>query len=123
VRKIATAILLLVLAGQAFDQGFFYLGYYMNRTVYLKNCVNKMRPQMHCNGKCLLMKKIEEQEKKERQQFPEMKMAAKSEIISSKSFYPATVLLMLAETKMEYLVHTIGAPVDQSAFIFHPPSA
>ena len=78
---------------------------------------------MHCNGKCLLMKKIEEQEKKERQQFPEMKMAAKSEIISSKSFYPTTFPMKLAETKKDYFIHTIGSPIDRSALIFHPPAA
>ncbi|WP_345229696.1 hypothetical protein [Olivibacter ginsenosidimutans] len=32
---------------------------------YLAKCINKDRPQLHCNGQCVLMKKIRESEERE----------------------------------------------------------
>ena len=32
---------------------------------YIAACINKDRPELHCNGQCVLMKKIEEKEKKD----------------------------------------------------------
>ena len=32
---------------------------------YIAQCINKDKPQMHCNGQCLLMKRIREKEKQE----------------------------------------------------------
>ncbi len=30
---------------------------------YIAKCINKDRPELHCNGQCELMKKVREQEK------------------------------------------------------------
>ena len=32
--------------------------YYLNTGNYLENCINKDRPQLHCNGHCQLMTKM-----------------------------------------------------------------
>ena len=74
-------ILSLIFLVQSFNQGFCYLDYILRRADYEKQCINKALPQMHCNGKCQLMKKIMEQEKKEQQQAPEMKYAGKVEVL------------------------------------------
>lgn len=61
--------------------------YYTNTSKYAKNCVNKAKPKMHCNGKCQMMKKLQEEEKKD-QEKPERKGENKGEVIlSSKSFF------------------------------------
>lgn len=87
----------------------------------MKRCENKAKPQMHCNGKCLLMKKIKEQQEKEQGQTPELKLAAKFEIISPRSFFSITPLN--AERKnLTFLIHTIGSPIDRPTSLFHPPS-
>lgn len=110
--------------GQTFSQGFFYLDYAIDRAAYEKKCINKFRPQMHCNGKCQLMKKIEEQEKKEQQQAPQMKLAGKAEVISSRSFFTQYAeLLNTISAKRKYILTNIGHPVDQAASFFHPPDA
>jgi len=41
--------------------------YYTNTSHYAKNCINKSRPKLRCNGKCQMMKKIQKEEKKEKQ--------------------------------------------------------
>jgi len=39
--------------------------YQLNLPEYLAKCINKDKPQIHCNGQCVLMKKIREKEKEE----------------------------------------------------------
>lgn len=77
---------------------------------------------MQCNGKCQLMKKIEEQEKKEQQKAPEMKLAGKVEIIPAKDLHhtissPYTIAIHQYDNADE------GNPLDHVASVFHPPAA
>lgn len=88
----------------------------------MKRCENKARPQLHCNGKCQLMKKILEQEKKEQGQAPELKIAAKTDALSSKSFFPSYVTVVKIERSALFIQYTIGFPVDRSRSLFHPPN-
>lgn len=39
--------------------------YCLNTETYSKNCINKDRPQLNCNGKCQMNKKIAVMEKNE----------------------------------------------------------
>jgi hypothetical protein len=32
--------------------------YYLKMEVYLEKCANKKRPELHCNGQCVLMQKL-----------------------------------------------------------------
>lgn len=107
-------------AGQTFDQGWYYLGYLVEKKEYMKRCENKALPQLHCNGKCQLMKKLQEQQKKEQGAPPELKLAAKAEIAFLKS------QLLLAPQAIQtrgitYLIRTIGYPVNRPSSLFHPP--
>lgn len=88
----------------------------------MRNCENKYRPMLHCDGKCQLMKKIEAQQKKEQEQFPEMKLAAKAEIISSKSSFTLAAPLVCMAVQREYQSGDTGVPVDRSSSFFHPPN-
>lgn len=76
---------------------------------------------MHCNGKCQLMKKIQEQEEKERGLPPELKLAAKAEVISSRSFFLTQCPVVLAPVNTKFFFYTIGSPIDRSFSLFHPP--
>lgn len=121
VHKIAAAILLLAFFGQTFNQGVYYLDYLIDKAEYVKNCVNKARPKMKCNGKCQVMKKIEEQEKKQQEQAPEMKLAGKSEVFSAKNWYTIFTPLYLTEAKHYYPIYHSDSPIDQPSSFFHPP--
>ncbi|MFZ4261571.1 hypothetical protein ACFRAE_05985 [Sphingobacterium sp. HJSM2_6] len=39
------------------------MDYELHLPDYIANCINKDRPELHCNGQCELMKKVREQEK------------------------------------------------------------
>ena len=42
------------------------LDYYANHSAYAKDCENKTRPMMHCNGKCHMIKKMQQEKRKTR---------------------------------------------------------
>jgi hypothetical protein len=121
VKKIASAILLFAFFGQTFNQGFYYISYLINKAEYVKKCENKSRPQMNCNGQCLLMKRIKQQEKNEQGQAPEMKLAAKAEVLSSKSSFLLNTPEVITFANKTYSLFNFGMPIDQPSSYFHPP--
>jgi hypothetical protein len=114
------ACMLLGLLLQTF-QGFAIMGdYYLNTSAYAKNCINKARPQMHCNGKCQMMKKLKQEEKKSAQS-PE-KNTNKNSILSSKSFF-TTLSFLYTGTVIPYISMLPLSPVSRSYPFFHPPGS
>jgi len=122
VQKIAAAILLLAFFGQTFNQGLFFIDYMVDKAAYEKKCINKARPKLQCHGKCQLMKKIEEKEKRERGEAPEMKLANKVEVLSSKSSFLLNAPLATSFNTQTYLLLNTGTPIDQPSSFFHPPN-
>jgi hypothetical protein len=121
VRFLATILLLAAFAAQTFQKSFIVFSYYTNTTAFSKNCENKSKPKLNCNGKCQLQKVINEEEKKD-QQNPERKQENKQEVVSSKSFFASlTVNSSFYYTPQNsYPVVTRLAGHNNS--IFHPPS-
>jgi hypothetical protein len=61
--KWTVPILMLLILITTFTKGFVWLQYQGNKDFISKNlCVNKSRPQLHCKGKCQLMKKMADEE-------------------------------------------------------------
>jgi hypothetical protein len=119
-RKVATLILFLAFAAQTFSQGLTLLHFYINqKTIAARHCENRVRPGLHCNGKCILAKKMKQQEKKE-QQTPGIKLQGKSQVNSSRSFF-TLVLVTGPPTYPAYIVIPDAATIDRSFSIFHPP--
>jgi hypothetical protein len=79
--KQLTAILLIAaFVVQTFSGGLVMLDYYTNTVTFAKNCINKTRPVLHCNGKCQMMKKLKQEESRDKQN-PERKNAGKNEVL------------------------------------------
>src|SRR5262245_61157718 len=67
--------------GQTFSRFFIVMDYQLNKEYIAKNlCVNKEKPKMQCNGKCHMMKKLAQEEKKD-QENPERKSENKFEAV------------------------------------------
>lgn len=60
-----TYILLIALTLQSFNRSIMFMEYQIHLPNYLSQCINKDKPQLQCNGKCVLMQKIKEKEQKE----------------------------------------------------------
>ena len=97
------------------------LDYYANTSAYAKNCVNKARPAMHCKGKCQMMKKIREEEKREAEK-EALKFQYKVEVLSSKSFYTYCLMVPRILINKPAAYETRSYPIDRSVPVFHPPS-
>lgn len=120
-RYITAIFLLAAFAAQTFQQGLIVLGYYTNTASFARNCENKARPMMHCNGKCQMMKKLREEEKKG-EQAPERKLVNNAEVLSSRSYFavlplPVRQLLTPVRSSCVYFL-----PQSDPPCIFHPPA-
>lgn len=120
--KKSIAILILVsFVSQTFGSMLVLANYYTNKAAFIQKCINKAKPQLQCNGKCQMMKKMGEQEKKEKDQL-EKKSALKQLTLSTKSYYYTytftvfTLPVIQIGTETNWLIANIGKS------IFHPPS-
>lgn len=121
VRLLITCILFFSLIAQLFVSSFVVLDYKLNTRDYTRNCENKTRPQMHCNGKCQMVKKMKEQQEKE-----EKRDNAKKEF-ASVLFVDTHAAFLLSPHSFEstlthHAVYTFGSGANFFADIFHPPS-
>ncbi len=110
---------LLTFLVQLFSSQCIRLEYLLNTASFAKNCENKARPTLHCNGKCQMMKKLKEQEKRE-QQLPERKQEQKLELFS---FVEGFIGLDCLEGKLPAFsfYHTEGSLLHISYPFFRPP--
>lgn len=76
---------------------------------------------MHCNGKCQMMKKLKQEENRDKQN-PGRKLDNKEDVLSSRSYY-ATVHFRSTEIKTIYPSSVNGKAVDMPHSFFHPPGA
>ena len=110
--------------GQTFSKNLIEADYYFFSTSsYAKNCENKAKPQMHCNGKCQMIKKIKQEEKKNAQS-PEQNKQTKNEIpLSSRSYFPTIIFSNIQETDHFYIALQISKEIKMPRLVFHPPIA
>lgn len=57
-------MLLAALTLQSFHRSIMTMEYQLHLPDYIAQCINKSRPELHCDGQCVLMKKIAEKEEK-----------------------------------------------------------
>lgn len=115
-----TAILFLTaFASQTFQQAIIVVDYYANTAAYVKSCENKAKPQLRCKGKCQMMMKLQEEEKKSGQ-VPERKLENKNEVVSFKSFYPLLFLVTSVAHSFQPAINT-GKEVKRARQLLRPP--
>jgi hypothetical protein len=119
-RFITCTLLLIAFAIQSFHKGGIVMDYYTNSSAYAKNCVNKAKPVLKCNGTCQMAKKILEQQKKD-EQAPEGKMQNKFQSLWYRTYF-ATLSHHYLMSPLSYNSYSInpGASINRDS-IFHPP--
>jgi hypothetical protein len=122
IKQTIALLLLAAFAISSFSRVFWVADYYVNTAAYSKNCENKAKPKLQCNGKCQMMKKLKQEEQKD-QQVPEQKSGAKFEILSSRSFYQQPTHFFTEPSVVFLSFSTIGTPIDRNIPVFHPPGA
>jgi|SRR6476620_7521776 len=122
IRYISAILLLFAFAVQSFNNVFILISYYANTSSYTKDCVNRYRPQMHCEGKCVMMKKMIEAEKKD-QQSPMPKFEIKNDVFTSENVSTVFVGSPLANSEKLFTVTSNKSLNGFLRSIFHPPAA
>ena len=96
------------------------VNYYLNTDTYAKNCENKAKPILKCNGKCQMTKKILEEHKKD-EQAPERRLENKIQLVWFKSDFASLSAAnnVINNRYTGYLIEQ--QPVVYLGPIFHPP--
>ena len=119
VRRFTGYLLIIVLLSANFSTLFLFAGFELNRDYVAANlCVNRNKPWLHCNGKCYFMRKIKQEQEKEKSQ----------EHQSQKNFFQDALFGQKVETKFYTQVlqeipapnHRINLPVVDLP-IYQPP--
>jgi hypothetical protein len=117
-KQLVAGLLLLCFTTQTFSRAAIVGSYYVNTAGYAKDCINKAKPQLRCNGHCQLMKKLKQEEKKETQD-PERRNS-KTQVLSSKSFFASVqapwLISAAGHAEMNY-----SLPSGYRQDFFHPP--
>jgi len=79
-KQIATFLLLTAFAVQTFNRAVIVINYYTNTAAFAKNCENKAKPMLHCNGRCQMLKKLKQEENKDKQN-PERRNENRNEVL------------------------------------------
>lgn len=67
-KQVVSVVLILLLGAQCLIQLGLMASYQLDKEYIVKSlCENRNRPELHCEGKCFLKKRLAEAEKKERQ--------------------------------------------------------
>ena len=118
-QKPLSFLLILLTLCSGFTKFYFYVGYELNKT-YISTtlCENKDKPELQCNGKCYLKKKISQADKQEQRQ----------ERTGSKSFFSDHFLLSQYRFKSYIRQTDIFFPPPVHSYhsynpqaVFHPP--
>jgi hypothetical protein len=113
--------LVIAFFAQTFSKGLVIANYYTNTQAYAKNCINKARPKMHCNGKCQMMKKLKQDENKDSQN-PERKNEIKTDLLFFTQI-KTQIAFQNVRNKLQFPLLQYKLTQDISTDFFHPPSA
>jgi hypothetical protein len=123
-KQLITVFLMLIWLCQLSGRYMVMLDFYVNQDYIAKNlCVNRNRPEVHCNGKCHLAKKMKEEDRRD-QENPDRKTDNRSEIFYASVSFADYFKPIFTNITYPYLhPHSIGMPVDQPSAVFRPPIA
>ena len=94
-------------------------GFEMNRKyIAAALCENKDKPQLHCEGKCYLMKKLKQAQEKEQKQ---ERQAQKIQLLDAVIVQPIAFKRFSIADINFHIPLTTGMPQSIRNSIFHPP--
>lgn len=120
-KKIGAVLLLGMVLLQSFSKAIIVGDYYLNTASYAARCENKAFVELHCNGQCLMAKKLKEVAEKE-QKNPERKAESHNDFYIFKlNAYAVPVQTFYDNRQKEFQVLPERATVDRPHFVFKPP--
>lgn len=117
--KPISILLLVSLLSANLSSVWVYMGFEANQKYIAKElCENRNKPEMHCNGKCYLMKKLKQaQDKEQKQERQSQKLQIQDAVVCTPMVFKQYAF---AEVNFHVPVST-GMPQSIKNSIFHPP--
>ncbi len=117
--KPISIVLLFSLSMANFANLFVFAGFELNRKyIAAELCVNKNKPELHCNGKCYLMKKLKQaQEKEAKQEHQSQKPQVQDALVVTPIVFKQYAF---ARIKL-HIPTSLGIPQDNHPAVFQPP--
>jgi len=119
-KQIVAFFILLAVASQTFSKAFIVFDYLGNTQTYEKKCENKDKPQMHCKGKCQMMKKLQQEEKKDEQN-PDRKGDQKNEFVISLVYSLPCSPAFNSKQVSNFFARNCGKEIKIPRSVFRPP--
>ncbi len=120
-RKLLSVLCLLSLLFQVFFVTGLSLDYKLDLKSYAEKCINKSKPELACEGKCILMQKINQAEEKEKGGGPFMAENQTVNYILLTELHPSSSPTFFEIKRMPF---TPSIPINTfQRNIFHPPRA
>ena len=110
------------LIAQSFSRSLLLADYLVNVEAYKKQCVNKAKPMLHCNGKCQMLKKLKKQEGDNGTNLPAPKFNQLDLVFSVATNFPVLVILPF-DTETTFYTYNSLVASNYIGSIFHPPGA
>lgn len=120
-RQLIAFVFIMAFALQTFSRAIIVFDYAVNTKSYARNCENKARPSMHCNGKCQMMKQLKQEERKD-QQNPDRKAENKNEVIYLSVFTAPVVHINIVQEPKLYATLQCKEEINFPNAVFHPPA-
>jgi hypothetical protein len=121
-RQTAAFLLLLCFLAQSFSRWLVVVDYCVDTAAYAKNCVNKDKPNMHCNGKCQLCKKMQQQDNPDKQTPERRSGNDKNDPLScDPAFSDLTSPQYITNAATRYADLSPGKTTRMPRSFFHPP--
>jgi hypothetical protein len=99
------------------------LHYQWDKAVYLRACENKNRPELHCDGKCYLKKRLTTtQQDSQAPQLPESFFTQKEALLFFEAFGNLNLKKNLQYATPAFPPYAFYLPESPDFAIFHPPA-
>jgi hypothetical protein len=109
---------------QTFSREVLVVDFTLNRAVITARfCVNKSRPQLHCDGKCYFAKQLKKQAERENQAPNSLKERLEMLPAAFRSLVPPVPARWASAPASYGHYHLAWAPADAARGVFHPPQA
>jgi hypothetical protein len=118
--RVISIFILVVLMLTNFSRLFIYASFELNQEYIASTlCVNRDKPEINCNGKCYLSKKIKQAEEKEKKQELDGLKKSLQESSLVKSF--SSDDLISFEVQKDYFPTPVDDLLTGNSEILHPP--
>jgi hypothetical protein len=124
VKAFFSYLLILLVLLQTFSREVLVVDFTLHRaTITARFCMNKARPQLHCDGKCYFAKQLKKQEDRESKSASPLKERLEMLPVAFRSLVPVAPAAWASPPVGYGPYQAAWVPTNASQGVFHPPQA